>query len=156
MACGIFNCSMWDLVPRPGIKPGPPALGTWSLSHWTAREVFFVQFWVGTLSGVQPMDFDTASCVNSGSKCFKSAGPACEYKPTMRREHWVRAAKGAQSPERAVRSPLWVLQGHPSLSVIFSCIYTSHHVTQGPVTIYQFLYLPGTLPALHQPSKCCR
>ena len=22
-----FSCSMWDLVPRPGIKPGPPALG---------------------------------------------------------------------------------------------------------------------------------
>ena len=24
---------MWDLVPRP------PALGVWSLSHWTTREV---------------------------------------------------------------------------------------------------------------------
>ena len=21
------NCSMWDLVPWPGIEPGPPALG---------------------------------------------------------------------------------------------------------------------------------
>ena len=30
---------MWDLVPRPGIKPQPPALGIWSLSHWTTREV---------------------------------------------------------------------------------------------------------------------
>ena len=26
---------MWDLVPRPGIEPRPPALGVWSLSHWT-------------------------------------------------------------------------------------------------------------------------
>ena len=26
---------MWDLVPRPGIKPRPPELGVWSLSHWT-------------------------------------------------------------------------------------------------------------------------
>ena len=26
---------MWDLVPWPGIKPGPPALGAQSLSHWT-------------------------------------------------------------------------------------------------------------------------
>ena len=25
--CQIFSCSMWDLVPWPGIKPGPPALG---------------------------------------------------------------------------------------------------------------------------------
>ena len=30
---------MWDLVPWPGIEPGPPALGVWSLSHWTTREV---------------------------------------------------------------------------------------------------------------------
>ena len=25
-ACGIFRCDMWDLVPRPGIKPWPPEL----------------------------------------------------------------------------------------------------------------------------------
>ena len=29
---------MWDLVPWPGIEPGPPALGVRSLSHWTTRE----------------------------------------------------------------------------------------------------------------------
>ena len=34
-----LNCGMWDLVPQPGIKPRPPALGAWSLSHWTTREV---------------------------------------------------------------------------------------------------------------------
>ena len=45
-ACRLFSCSMqtlscsmWDLVPRPRIKPRPPALGAWSLSHWTTREV---------------------------------------------------------------------------------------------------------------------
>ena len=32
VACGI-------LVPRPGIKPTPPALEAWSLNHWTTREV---------------------------------------------------------------------------------------------------------------------
>ena len=42
--CGIqhlFNlpCGIWDLVPRPGIKPGPPAMGAPSLSHWTTGEV---------------------------------------------------------------------------------------------------------------------
>ena len=31
-ACGIF-------VPRPGIKPVPPALEVRSLNHWTSREV---------------------------------------------------------------------------------------------------------------------
>ena len=33
-----FGCSvlcMWDLVPQPGIKPRPPALGAQSPSHWT-------------------------------------------------------------------------------------------------------------------------
>ena len=29
---------MWDLVAWPGIKPGPPALGAWRLSHWNTRE----------------------------------------------------------------------------------------------------------------------
>ena len=39
VACGIFSCDMRDLVPCVGIEPGPPALGAWSLSHWTTREV---------------------------------------------------------------------------------------------------------------------
>ena len=30
---------MRDLVPQPGIKPQPPALGVWRLIHWTTREV---------------------------------------------------------------------------------------------------------------------
>ena len=40
-SCGIqtLGCGMWDLVPWPGIEPGPPALGARSLSHWTTREV---------------------------------------------------------------------------------------------------------------------
>ena len=33
-----LSCSMRDLVPRPGIEPGPPALGAWTLSPWTTRE----------------------------------------------------------------------------------------------------------------------
>jgi len=34
-----LSCSMWDLVPWPGIKPKPPALGAQSPSYWTSREV---------------------------------------------------------------------------------------------------------------------
>ena len=47
---------MWELVTWPGIKPRPPALWVWSLSHWTSREVplemflfyfyFYFFFWV--------------------------------------------------------------------------------------------------------------
>ena len=34
-----LSCSMWNLVPSPGIKPQPSALGAQSLCHWTTREV---------------------------------------------------------------------------------------------------------------------
>ena len=40
-ACRIFSCGMWDLliVPWPGMEPRPPALGAWSLNHWTTGKV---------------------------------------------------------------------------------------------------------------------
>ena len=38
-SCGLWTPSMWDLVPWPGIEPGPPALGAQSISHWTTRAV---------------------------------------------------------------------------------------------------------------------
>ena len=40
-SCGMqtLSCGMWDQVPWPGVKPRLPALGMWSLSHWTTREV---------------------------------------------------------------------------------------------------------------------
>ena len=34
-----FSCGIWELGPWPGIDIRPPALGVWSLSHWTSREV---------------------------------------------------------------------------------------------------------------------
>ena len=47
---GFFFCGAWGvgrkgyaacgiLVPQPGIEPMPPALGQWSLKHWTTREI---------------------------------------------------------------------------------------------------------------------
>ena len=38
-------CGKWDLSPRPGTEPGPPALGAQILSHWTTREVPQFVFW---------------------------------------------------------------------------------------------------------------
>ena len=35
---GSTRYDMQDLVPWPEIEPGPPALGSQSLSHWTPRE----------------------------------------------------------------------------------------------------------------------
>ena len=34
-----LSWGMWDLVLWPGVEPQPPALGAWSVSHWTTREV---------------------------------------------------------------------------------------------------------------------
>ena len=39
LAAPGLSCSMWDLVPWPGMEPKLPALGAQSLSHWTIREV---------------------------------------------------------------------------------------------------------------------
>ena len=41
LSCGILTlrCDSWDLVPCPGISPGPPAWWAQSLSHWTTGEV---------------------------------------------------------------------------------------------------------------------
>ena len=34
-----LSCSMQDLIPWTGIKPGPPALGAQGFSHWIIRDV---------------------------------------------------------------------------------------------------------------------
>ena len=39
LAAPGLSCSTRDLVPRPGIEPPRPALGVWSLSPWTTREI---------------------------------------------------------------------------------------------------------------------
>ena len=36
--------SMWMSAPQPGIKPGPCALESQSLKHWTAREALSCSF----------------------------------------------------------------------------------------------------------------
>ena len=60
LSCSLrtLSCGMWDLVPWPGIEPGPPALGAWNLSHWTTREVpiislnkLFAPFSISSSSG---------------------------------------------------------------------------------------------------------
>ena len=39
MAAPGLSCGMWGLVPRPGFRPEPPALGMWSLNRWIIRQV---------------------------------------------------------------------------------------------------------------------
>ena len=39
LAAPSLSWGMQDLVPRPGIESGLPALGAQSLNYWTTREV---------------------------------------------------------------------------------------------------------------------
>ena len=39
LAMSGLSCSMWDLVPWPGVTPRTHILGAWSLNPWATREV---------------------------------------------------------------------------------------------------------------------
>ena len=39
LALTDFSCSIWDIVPLPGIEPRSPPLGVHTLSHWPTKEV---------------------------------------------------------------------------------------------------------------------
>ena len=45
-SCPISYLQHVGLVPQTGIKPRSPALGTWSLSHFTTREVPFKKLFI--------------------------------------------------------------------------------------------------------------
>ena len=78
---------MWDLVPKLGIEPRPPASRAWSLSHWTTREVpqssIFVK--VNVEPSLRPStsnktDFSHRSVVDSlMSNIFNSAREFTKY-----------------------------------------------------------------------------
>ena len=37
-----LSCNMQSLLLGPGIQPGAPPLGAWSLNHWRTSEVFMI------------------------------------------------------------------------------------------------------------------
>ena len=57
-AWGLLSCGMWTLScgmhvgsSSPGVEPGAPALGAWSLTYWTTREVPILVIFVFFLLG---------------------------------------------------------------------------------------------------------
>ena len=104
-ACGI-------LVPWPGVKPTSPALGAWSVSHWTAGEVQVFDGDVFTSTGHTPKSGAAGSRCNSAPQtqlpwlwalppqlssvstlCLVGLGgvspPLQRYGHTSRRKSWV-------------------------------------------------------------------
>ena len=51
------SCSLWDLVPCPGIEPRPPALAEQSPSHWAPREAPHCVFLLFEQSLLWKLDF---------------------------------------------------------------------------------------------------
>ena len=50
LGSSIFVTVYKLLVAAHGIKTGPPALGAWSLSHWTTREILPVVFFLSSMA----------------------------------------------------------------------------------------------------------
>ena len=68
LRCGrqTLSCNMWDLIPWSGIEPRPPALGPWSLSHWTTREVSVLSCAKHVAQSCQTL-YDPMNCIPPGS-----------------------------------------------------------------------------------------
>ena len=60
---------MQDLVPLPGVEPGPPELGAQSLTHWATREVPFLSSF---LSPARRFSLVVASGGHSSLQCVAS------------------------------------------------------------------------------------
>ena len=95
--CGIFSCgmrtlsrSMWDLVPWPGIEPGPPASGAWSLNCWTTREVPILKslnafyLWI-----ISVMLFERQARKNEGKKEEREEGRGKEKLGNWKEKHLI-------------------------------------------------------------------
>ena len=53
------------LIPQLGIEPTPPAMETWSLNHWTAREVPSISVFIDSLAGYRILGWKSFSSLKS-------------------------------------------------------------------------------------------
>ena len=84
MAAWSLSCSIWALVPWPGIKPWLPALGARRLSHWATREVPKIFFFKKELTLVFAASAAPASHSNLLSTLFFLCLIASDYsKPLL-------------------------------------------------------------------------
>ena len=84
-----LSCGMWDLVLWPGIESGPPALGMWSLSRWTIREVPIVHWFLFSYSSLFKRALTAllkynsrttqVTCLKSTVQCFHKFIQLCHH-----------------------------------------------------------------------------
>ena len=87
-----------DLVPQPGIKPRPPALGTRSLTHWTTREVPGVTY-SGWFYSTMPWRSFHVSSPRSKSICTADEWCALDGQhPNLFNHPWLTAVWVVASP----------------------------------------------------------
>ena len=105
LAAADLSCGMWDLVPWPGIEPRPPALGVWSLSQRTPREVpIMVQFykWSASLSSFYLCRADKTNFVR-----FVANNSTKKIKWAMNGSIYAWLSSGVSHIEREVISVTW-------------------------------------------------
>ena len=83
-----LSCGMWDLVPRPGIKPGPPALEEQSLSHRTPREVphLIINPRYRIISKACPLV--RSPVISTGEKVGHRTGRLRGHRPGQQKRRW--------------------------------------------------------------------
>ena len=88
MIAPSLSCGKWDLVPRPGIKPGPPALEAQSLSHQTLREVphLIINPRHQIISKACPLV--RSPVISTGEKAGYRTGRLCGHRPGQQKRRW--------------------------------------------------------------------
>ena len=118
-ACTNFSCGMWDLVPWPGIEPGPPEFRVWSLSHWTISCCSVAH---SCLTLFNPMD------------CNMSGFSVLYHLPEFaQRVHWIGDAIQPSHPLASPSPPAFNLSQHQGL---FQWVRSLHLVAN--VSEHQF------------------
>ena len=108
LAVPDLRCSVWDLVPWPGIEPGPHAWGVWSLSPWTPREVLGAssrkQCVLHVWSVHEACVPSLALCLGPLASSFQHPGPRFFTRDSDTDALWVASVPGHHSPgETALR-----------------------------------------------------
>ena len=145
MAIPGLSCSMWDLVPWPGIEPGPFALGLWSPSYWTTREVPIFCFdkrviqaiWELTSSfalydlplSSHPLVLSKQREVLTNSSCTRKRKSICSCHFKSLRDLWVCLSLGLSL--LSTLTTQLVSLCHNAQFTVFSTLEDSEVATQG-------------------------